>query len=266
MNEARFQLGGTYDILRLGFGCMRLTGQPGNFGRYGDWEQGKTVLRRAAELGVNFFDTAHAYGPGHNEDLVADALHPYASDLVIASKAGIEKSSATEVKLVGRPEALQARVEESLRRLKTTTLDLYYLHCPDPEVPIEESVGALEKERKAGKIRLLGVCNVSLAQLDRARAVAPIAAVQNRYNVAERESEAVVEYCRQQGIAFVAYAPLGANPRAYGAPLAEGLTGSGQPSAAQQALRELLDHAPHMIAIPGTTSIAHLEENVASLS
>lgn len=265
MKTPQFRLGGTRDICRLGFGCMRLTGQPGNFGRYPDWEHAKAVLRRAAELGVNFFDTAHAYGPGHNEDLVADALYPYAPELVIASKAGIEKSSPTEVKLVGHPEALQARVEESLRRLKTNRLDLYYLHCPDPNVPIEESVGALEKQRSAGKIDLLGVCNVSLSELERAQSEAPIAAVQNRYNIEERESEAVVEYCREKGIAFVAYAPLGANPRAYGAPLAERPPSGKGKSAAQQAIRALLDHAPHVVAIPGTTSLRHLEENVESL-
>lgn len=261
---SQFELGGILNVQRLGFGCMRLTGQPGNFGRYKDWEAGKAVLRRAVELGVNFFDTAHAYGPGHNEDLVAEALYPYAEQVVIASKAGIEKSSATEVRLAGSPDALQARVNESLRRLKSDCLDLYYLHCPDPEVPFAESIGALNRLKEAGKFRLLGVSNVSLKQLDEALAIGPVAAVQNRYNIAERESEAVLKRCIEKQIAFIPYAPLGANPRAYGAPLSQGETDAQGLSPAQRAIRELIEHAPNIIPIPGTTSIAHLEENVAA--
>lgn len=263
--EAEFSLGGVLPIRRLGFGCMRLTGQPGNFGRYKDWEAGKTVLRRAVELGVNFFDTAHAYGPGHNEDLVAEALHPYAKHLVIASKAGIEKSSATEVRLAGSPEALRARVEESLRRLKTDCLDLYYLHCPDPEVPFAESIGELNRLKADGKFRLLGVSNVSLEQLDEALSIGPVAAVQNRYNIAERESEAVLQRCVEKSIAFIPYAPLGANPRAYGAPLSEGESDARGLTPAQRAIRELVEHAPNIVPIPGTTSVSHLEENCAAV-
>jgi aryl-alcohol dehydrogenase-like predicted oxidoreductase len=241
---------------------MRLTGQPGNFGPYADWDGGKAVLRRALELGVRFFDTAHAYGPGHNEELVAAALYPYASDVVIASKAGIEKSSATEVRLSGSPEALRARVEESLRRLRVEALTLYYLHCPDPQVPFEDSVGELLRQRAAGNIVHVGISNVSLAQLDDALRLGPIAAVQNRYNTAERGSEEVLNRCTQRGIAFVPYAPFGANPRAYGAPLTQGEGDETGLSPAQRSLRALLDHAPNILPIPGTTSIAHLEENM----
>jgi aryl-alcohol dehydrogenase-like predicted oxidoreductase len=256
-----FAIGGTHRVPRLGFGCMRLTGQPGNFGPYRDWEGGKAVLRRALELGVRFFDTAHAYGPGHNEDLVADALHPYPSDVVVASKAGIEKSSATEVRLSGKPEALRARLEESLRRLRLEAVTLYYLHVPDPQVPFEESVGELLRQREAGKIVHVGISNVTLEQLDSALRLGPIAAVQNRYNIAERDGEAVLDRCREKGIAFVPYAPFGANPRAYGAPLTRGEPDASGLSPAQRSLRTLLDHAENVLPIPGTTSIAHLEEN-----
>jgi aryl-alcohol dehydrogenase-like predicted oxidoreductase len=263
-----FLLGGDLAVSRLGFGAMRLTGQPGNFGPYPNWEAGKALLRRAVELGVTFFDTARAYGPGWNEELIADALAPY-DGVVVATKGGIEKHSPTEIQPDGRPEALRRHVEESRRRLRLDTLPLYYLHRPDPAVPLLAQVEALAQERAAGRIRHVGLSNVTVAQLEAALAVVPVAAVQNRYNVAERGGDDVVDYTAARGIAFVPYGPLGANPMRPGAPLAAAAHGHADPAGdgrtpAQRALGALLGRAPNVLPIPGTTSAAHLEENVAA--
>lgn len=239
---------------RIGFGAMRLTGQPGNFGPYPDWEGGKALLRRAAQLGVRFFDTALAYGPRHNEAVVADALHPYADGIVVATKDGIDKRSPTELVRDASPATLARQVDEALGRLRVERIDLFQLHWVDPAVPIEDSVAALEAARRAGKVRHIGVSNVTREELDRALAVAPIASVQNRLNSEERESDALVDYTASKGIAFIPYGPLGAHPMQRGARL--------EPAAA---LRWLLARSPNIVVIPGTTSVAHLEENLHAL-
>lgn len=250
-----FALGGDLVVPRIGFGAMRLTGQPGNFGPYPDWEGGKTLLRRAVELGVRFFDTALAYGPRHNEALVADALHPYADGIVVATKGGIDKRSPTELVRDASPATLARQVDEALARLRVERIDLFQLHRVDPAVPIEDSVAALEAARRAGKVRHIGVSNVTREELDRALAVAPVVSVQNRLNSEERESDALVDYTAGKGIAFIPYGPLGAHPMQHGARL--------EPAAA---LRWLLARSPNIVVIPGTTSAAHLEENLRALA
>jgi aryl-alcohol dehydrogenase-like predicted oxidoreductase len=258
-----FALGGELTVNRLGYGAMRLTGQPGNFGPYADWEGGKALLRRAVDLGVTLFDTARAYGPGWNEELIAEALHPYAPGVVIATKGGVDKRSASEIVTDGSPQALRAQVDDALRRLRVERIDLFQLHRVDPKTPIEISVEALDALRRAGKIRLIGLSNVDRDGLDRALAIAPIASVQNRYNRTEREGDALVDYTAANGIAYIPYGPLGAHPMQPGAPLAQGGAGA-EPglSPAASALRWLLDRSPNIVVIPGTTSVAHLEENL----
>ncbi|MDY6940359.1 MAG: aldo/keto reductase [Cyanobacteriota bacterium] len=267
-----FKLGGDLEVNRLGYGAMRLTGQPGNFGPYADWEGGKELLRRAVELGVNFIDTAEAYGPGFNEEIIAAALHPYSANLTIATKGGIDKPAPDNIRANGSPENLRRGCEESLQRLKVDRIDLYQLHRPDPNIPFAESVGALAELQREGKIRHIGLSNITLAQLEEARKIAAIASVQNRLNIAERSHEAILDYCTDRDIAFIPYAPLGAHPLKQGSPLAtaggiltEIATHHGvQPN--QIALAWMLHRAPNIIMIPGTTTIAHLEENVAAAS
>lgn len=243
---------------------MRLTGQPGNFGPYPDWEAGKALLQRAVELGVNLIDTARAYGPGWSEELVAEALHPYAAGLVVATKGGVDKRSPTEIVVDGSPATLRTQVDEALRRLRIERIDLFQLHRIDPATPVETSVEALEALRRDGKIRLIGLSNVDRAQLDRALAVAPIASVQNRFNSAEQEGEALVDYTASKGIAFIPYGPLGAHPMRPGAPLAQGRSADTQDglTPAARALRWLLERSPNVVVIPGTTSLVHLDENM----
>ena len=258
------------EVRRLGYGAMRLTGQPGNFGPYAAWDAGKKVLQRALELGINFIDTARAYGPGWNERLVAEALHPYPEGLFLATKGGVVKKSATERYLDGSPDGLRRDCEESLKNLRAECIDLYQLHWVDPGVPLNESVLGLARLQQEGKIRLIGLSNITVKQLEEARSIAQIASVQNRYSVGERQGDPMVDYCAREGIAFVPYGPLGADPMKPGAPLAsaEGvLADVGKDLGAtttQVALSWLLHRAPHILPIPGTTSIAHLEENEAA--
>ncbi|MBE9039727.1 aldo/keto reductase [Oscillatoriales cyanobacterium LEGE 11467] len=271
-----FKLGGDLEVDRLSYGAMRLTGQPGNFGPYADWEGGKKLLQRAVELGVTFIDTAEAYGPGDNEEIIAAALHPYPSNLTIATKGGINKPAPDNIRADGSPENLRRGCEGSLQRLKLDRIDLYQLHRPDSKVPFAESVGALAELQREGKIRHIGLSNVTLAQLEEARKIVAIASVQNRLNIADRSHEAILDYCTQQDIAFIPYAPLGAHPLKRGAPLAnpQGSTEGVLTEIAtrhgvkpnQIALTWTLHRAPNIIAIPGTTTIAHLEENVAAAS
>jgi pyridoxine 4-dehydrogenase len=266
--QTTFKLGGDLPIYRLGYGAMRLTGQPGNFGPYADWEGGKRLLQRAITLGINFIDTAEAYGPGHNEDIIADALHPYSDRLVIATKGGIHKPAPDSIQTDGSPESLRRGVEGSLRRLKRDRLDLYQLHRPDPKVPFAESIKTLAKLQQAGKIRHIGVSNVTLDQLQEAMAITPIASVQNRFSLLNRTHEELLNYCTTNDIAFIAYGPLEAHPLRQGSPLvqAEGVlqqiaaTHNANPT--QIALAWLLHRAPNMLLIPGTTTIAHLEDNM----
>ena len=270
-NAQTFLLGGDLPVHRLGYGAMRLCGQPGNFGPYPNWSAGERLLRRAVELGVTFIDTAEAYGPGWNEALIASALHPYASGVVIATKGGVTKESPDKIFPDGQPENLRRGCEASLQRLKLKRIDLYQFHRPDPAVPLADSVGELARLRSEGKIRHVGLSNVTLEQIEAARAIVPIVSVQNRMNFAERESAAVLDYCTAHAIAFLSFAPLGAHPMKPGAPLAgsEALHAVAQrhgATSAQIALAWMLRRAPNVIVIPGTTTVAHLEENIAAAS
>jgi len=267
-----FQIGGDLNVNCLGYGAMRLTGQPGNFGPYSDWESGQKLLRHAVELGINFIDTAEAYGPGFNEQLIASTLYPYPEDVVIATKGGINKPAPDDIRADASPENLRRGCEASLRRLRLEQIDLYQLHRPDPKVPFTESVGMLATLKSEGKIRHVGLSNVAIEQIEQARRIVSIASVQNRFSISERNNEDVLNYCTKHGIAFIPYGSLGAHPLKQGAPLAnaEGILAeianrhSVKPN--QIALAWLLHRAPNIILIPGTTTIAHLKENIAAAS
>lgn len=250
-----FRLGDEIEVDRIGYGAMRLTGQPGNFGPYEDWEKGIALVRRAAELGVNFFDSARSYGPEWTDKLIGEALSPYDSQAVVATKGGVDKPTPGNIKVDGSPLALKRQIDDALTNLNRERIDLFQLHRIDPNTPIEESVGVLKEAQEAGKIRLIGLSNVDRIQLDRALSVAPIASVQNRFNQEERAQESLVDYAAELGIAFIPYGPLGAHPMKQGAALP-----------AQSALAWLLQRSPNIIVIPGTTSMAHLEENMATWS
>jgi pyridoxine 4-dehydrogenase len=257
-------------VNRLGCGAMRLSGQPGNFGAYPDWEGGKKLLRRATNLGVNFIDTAEAYGAGFNEKLIADALYPYPQDLVIATKGGINKPAPDQILADASPKFLRSGVEGSLRRLKLEQIDLYQLHRPDPKVPFTESIGALKELKDEGKIRHLGLSNVTVEQIESASQIVPIVSVQNKFSISDRSSEDVLNYCTANNIAFIPHGSLGAHPLKQGAPLAnaEGeianIANNKGIKPNQIALAWLLHRAPNILLIPGTTTIAHLEENMAT--
>ncbi len=270
MTPALFLLGGDLPVHRIGYGAMRLCGQPGNFGPFVDWTAGENLLRRAIEIGINFVDTAEAYGPGHNEEIIAAALHPYVVGLVIATKGGVTKTSPTNVFPDGRPENLRRACEASLSRLRVARIDLYQFHRPDPNVPFADSIGALATLRAEGKIRHLGISNVTLAQIEEARAIVPIVSVQNRYNLRERGADEVLDYCERNRIAFLPFGPLGAQPFERNAPLTAhdgslaAVAARLGATPAQIALAWLLHRSPNVIAIPGTTTISHLEENNAA--
>lgn len=246
----------------LGFGTMQLTG-PGVWGAPSDRGEALRILRRAAELGITFFDTADAYGPEESERLVAEALHPYRG-LVVATKGGLRRQGPGRWSKDGRPEHLRAACEGSLRRLRVDTIDLYQLHAVDPAVPLEESLGALGELRREGKVRSIGVCNVTVAELERALATAPVASVQNRFSVAERSAEDVLAACEARGLAFVAWAPLGKGflTRRHGR--LGRAAARRRVTAGQLALAWILARSQTTIPIPGTSSLAHLEENLAA--
>ena len=261
-----FTIGGDLTVNRLGYGAMRLTGQPGNFGAYADWSAGEKLLRRAVELGVNFIDTAEAYGPGFNEEIIASALHPYKEGVVIATKGGINKPSPDNINADGSPEYLRSGVEGSLKRLKLEQIDLYQLHRPDSKVPFAESIGALAQMKQEGKIRHIGISNVTLEQIKEARNIVEIASVQNRFSITNRQNEDTFLYCTQHQIAFLPYGSLDAHPLKQGAPLAEGIIADIAQNQGvkpnQIALARSLHRAPNIILIPGTTTISHMEENI----
>jgi pyridoxine 4-dehydrogenase len=256
---------GDLTVNRMAFGAMRLTG-PGVIGEPDDPENAKAVLRRAVELGVNFIDTADSYGPEINERQIAEALHPYPDDLVIATKGGLSHERRGEWLQDGRPERLRAACEGSLQRLRVERIDLYQLHSVDPSVPLEESVGALAGLREEGKIRHVGLSNVDARQLARAGEVVPIVSVQNRYNLADRHSEGVLEACEREGIAFLPWFPLAFGELTRGAGRLTDVAFAHGLSRAQVAIAWLLQRSPVMLPIPGTSSLEHLEENVASAS
>ena len=264
------RVGGELAVARLGYGAMRLTGQPGNWGPYPDPAGGTAVLRRAVELGVTLIDTAHAYGPGFNEALIAEALHPYPEGLVITTKCGIAKVGPGINYRDGRPKAIRTICEASLRQLRLETIDLLQLHWVDEDTPIEESVGAMLDLVRQGKVRHVGISNVTLDEFERARATGPIASVQNRFSLARQEHGEIVDRCATAGILFFPYGPLDAEAFAHGAPLAAAdgplaaAAAARDCTPAQLALAWLLARGPTVVPIPGTRSVAHLEENVGA--
>ena len=256
-------LGGDLVVRRMGFGAMRITGQ-GIWGDPPDRAKAHAVLRRAVELGVNLIDTADSYGPEVSEKIIAEALHPYPAGLVIATKGGLTRSGPGQWHRNGRPAHLRKVCEDSLRRLRVGRIDIYQLHAVDPSVPMEESLGELVKLRSEGKIRDIGLSNVSVDQLQRARKLVPIVSVQNRYNLADRASEDVLKVCEHDGLGFLPWYPVGAGDLARpGGPMDRAAKAHGV-TQAQVALAWLLLHSPVTLPIPGTSSTAHLEENVAA--
>jgi pyridoxine 4-dehydrogenase len=252
-------VGGDITVHRLGFGAMRITGE-GVWGEPPDRDVAKAVLRRAVELGVNFIDTADAYGPDVSETLIAEALYPYPEDLMIATKGGLVRPGPGTWNANGRPEHLVAVCEGSLKRLRVDEITLYQFHRPDPAVPIAESIGTLLELKEQGKIRHIGVCNVSEAQLE-AQAVTAIVSVQNRYNAADRGSESMVDLCEQEDLVFLPWAPiLGVE----GNPAIRGVAEEHDATPRQVALAWLLARSPQILPIPGTGSVSHLESNVAA--
>ncbi len=248
MTERTYTIAGEQTVNRLGYGAMRLTGQPSNFGPYPKWDDGLSVLRRAADLGVDFFDSAWAYGPEYADRIVGEALE--GRQVVLATKGGVGKPQPGQIVIDGRRDALLRQVDRALVNLRRDRIDLFQLHRVDPETPIETSVAALAEAQADGRIRHIGLSNVSRAQLDRALAIAPIASVQNRFNMEEADADDLVDYTARKGIAFIPYGPLGAHPMRHGATLDP-----------RQALAWLLKRSPNIIVIPGTTSIQHLAEN-----
>jgi pyridoxine 4-dehydrogenase len=251
-------VGGDLTVHRLGFGSMRLTG-PGIWGEPPDRDHAKAVLRRAVDLGVNFIDTADSYGPAVSESLIAEALHPYPSDLVIATKGGLERTGPDQWPVNGRPEHLKRACEESLRRLRLDEIALYQLHRPDPKVPYEESVGALADLKAEGKVRHIGLSNVTEQQLGQGQAVAPIVSIQNRYNVGDRASESLVDLCEQESLVFLPWAPI---HDAAGNPAMRTIAARHGATTIQIVLAWLLSRSPAVLPIPGTGSVEHLEANV----
>ncbi len=252
-------LGGELTVNRLGFGAMRLTGD-GIWGPPKDRAAAIAVLRRAVELGVNFIDTADSYGPYVNEELIAEALSPYPKDLVIATKGGWNRPGPNQWTHDASPAHLREAVEGSLKRLRLDRIDVYQLHTPDPVVPLDASIETLCNMQTEGKIHMIGLSNVTVEHIERARKIVPIVSVQNRYSFADREWDYVVDYCERNGIAFIPWFPLGAGTVA--GRLLEKIAKTRKVKPIQAALAWLLKRSPVMLPIPGTSSIAHLEENV----
>jgi pyridoxine 4-dehydrogenase len=248
--QLTFELGGTTTINRLGYGAMQLTG-PGVWGPPRDHDEAIRVLCRAVELGVNFIDTADSYGPFISEQLIAEALHPYPDDLVIATKAGLTRAGPNDWRAVGRPEYIRQQCELSLRHLKLERIELYQLHRIDPRVPLEETLGEFKLLQEEGKIRHIGLSEVNVAELQQAQKTVEIVSVQNLYNLANKQSEDVLEHCEVHGIGFIPWFPLD----------------SGRLDVPpEEALAWLLKRSPVMLPIPGTSSVAHLEQNMRALS
>ena len=258
-----FKIGGDLSVRRLGFGAMRITGA-GVWGEPKNPAEARRVLRQTLDLGVNLIDTADSYGPEVSERLIAEALHPYPKGLVIATKGGLTRSGPGQWAPVGRPEYLRQCVELSLRRLKVDCIDLYQLHRIDPKVPAAESLGALKELQKAGKIRHLGLSEVTVDELKQARKTVAIVSVQNLYNIGNRQSEAVLEYCAKHSLGFIPWFPLaGGEMVRPGGPLDQAAKRHGA-TVSQLALAWLLQRSPVILPIPGTSSVRHLKENVAA--
>jgi aryl-alcohol dehydrogenase-like predicted oxidoreductase len=253
---------GELEVNRLGYGAMRVLG-PNVWGEPKDRPAVHRLFRRAVELGVNFFDTAESYGPQTDETLIAEALHPYPEGFVIGTKCGVARPSPGRWDADGRPEKLKRDLEGSLRRLKLERIDLYQLHTVDPKVPFEDSVGALADMQRAGKVRHVGLSNVTVKQLEQARRIVPIVSVQNRYNLQDRSSEDVLQACEKLGIAFLPWYPLGDGSSLKDSTVKK-LAQKTKATPAQVVIAWLLAKSPVMLPIPGTASIAHLEENLAA--
>jgi pyridoxine 4-dehydrogenase len=258
-----FALGGDLTVNRLGYGAMRITGN-GIWGEPKDREGAKKVLRRAVELGVNFIDTADSYGPDVSEQLIGEALAPYAKDVVIATKGGLTRQGPDKWLPVGRPEYLIQQVEMSLRRLKVERIDLWQLHRIDPKVPVEESLGAIKKLQQQGKIRHVGLSEVKPNEIDRARKVIDIVSVQNLYNIGDRQHEDVLDYCTKHKLAFIPWFPVAAGKLAHPGGKLDAAAKRDGATVSQLSLAWLLQHSPVMLPIPGTSSVEHLEENIAA--
>jgi pyridoxine 4-dehydrogenase len=255
-------LDGDLEVCRLGFGAMRVTGE-GIWGPPADREEAKAVLRRTVELGITFIDTADSYGPEVSEELIAEALHPYPTGLVIATKGGLTRPGPGRWERDCSPDHLREACEGSLRRLRLERIEVYQLHAVDRRVPLEESVGTLAELREEGKIARVGLSNVDAAELQRAREIVPVVSVQNRYSVAERESEPVLDRCEREGLAFIPWGPLRAVSGSREGAIGRVANAHGV-SELQVALAWLLARSQAMLPIPGTSSAEHLEENVAA--
>ncbi|MDI1247475.1 MAG: aldo/keto reductase [Lacunisphaera sp.] len=258
-----FKLGGDRPVHRLGFGAMRITG-PGVWGEPKDPASARRLLRKAVVLGVNLIDTADSYGPEISERLIAEALHPYPTGLVIATKGGLTRTGPNQWHPVGRPEYLRQCVELSLRRLKLDCLDLYQLHRIDPKVPLAETLGALKDLQTAGKIRHIGLSEVSVKEIEQAQKIVPIVSVQNLYNLGNRQSEAVLDHCTKHRLGFIPWFPLAAGDLLKAGGALAPAARRHHATIAQLALAWLLQRSPVVLPIPGTASLAHLRENMGA--
>jgi len=261
MATKTFKLGNELEINRLGYGAMRITGK-GIWGPPSSPETAKKVLQRAVELGVNFIDTADSYGPAVSEPLIGEALAPYAHKTIIATKGGLTRQGPDQWLPVGRPEYLAQQVEMSLRWLKKDVLDLWQLHRIDPKVPVEESLGTIKNLQKQGKIRFVGLSEVSVAEIEQARKVIDIVSVQNEYNITNRKSEAVLDYCTKHNIAFIPWFPVASGKLAQPGGKLDQLAKKHNATTSQLSLAWLLHRSPVILPIPGTSSVDHLEENI----
>jgi pyridoxine 4-dehydrogenase len=260
-----FLLGNDLRATRLGFGTMRLTGE-GIWGEPADRAEAVRVLRRAVELGINFIDTADSYGPGVSEEIIADALHPYPADLVIATKGGFDRPGPNKWVENGKPEHLRSACEGSLRRLRLERIDLYQLHRIDPKVPAEDQLDALKELQAEGKIKHIGLSEVSVRQIQSAQKIVPIVSVQNRYSLADRGSEDVLNYCEREKMAFIPWFPLAAGKLSGGDSPVSHLAEQWKATPSQVALAWLLARSKVMLPIPGTSNVEHLVENIGAAS
>ena len=258
-----FRIGGDLEVRRLGFGAMRITGD-GIWGPPDDPEAARALLRRVVEVGINLIDTADSYGPEVSENLIAEALHPYPDGLVIATKGGLRRTGPGRWPRDARPERLRETCEGSLRRLKLERIDLYQLHAPDASIPYEDSIRALKELQDEGKIRHIGISNVSLGQLEQAREIVDVVTVQNRYNLTDRSSEDVLDACEQAGIGFIPWFPLATGTLAEPGGALDEVAHAHDATPGQVALAWLLARSNVMLPIPGTSSAEHLEENMAA--
>jgi pyridoxine 4-dehydrogenase len=258
-----FRIADDLRVTRLGYGAMRITGK-GIWGEPADRAEAVRLLRRAVELGINFIDTADSYGPGVSEEIIAEALHPYPANLVIATKGGFERPGPDRWIENGKPQHLKSACEGTLRRLRLERIDLYQLHRIDPKVPAEEQLGALKELQAEGKIKHIGLSEVSVRQIQHAQTIVPIVSVQNRYSLSDRGSEDVLEYCEKQKMGFIPWFPLAAGKLTGGESPVLHVAGELKVTPSQVALAWLLARSPVMLPIPGTSHVEHLEENIAA--